>query len=34
MGLIVIEEVLETTAAQTVGGPELSSRGSVAIYTT
>lgn len=33
MGLIVTEEVLETTAAQTVGGPELSSRGSVAIYT-
>lgn len=34
MGIIVKKEVLETTATQTVGGPELSSRGSVAIYTT
>lgn len=34
MGLIVTKEVLETTATQTMGGPELSSRGSVATYTT
>lgn len=32
--LIVMKEVMETTATQTLGGPELSSRGSVAIYTT
>lgn len=34
MGLIVTKEVLETTATQAVGGPDLSSRGSVATYTT
>lgn len=34
MRLIVMKEVMETTATQTLGGPELSSRGSVAIYTT
>lgn len=28
-----MKEVMETTATQTLGGPELSSRGSVAIYT-
>lgn len=32
--LIVMKEITETTATQTLGGLELSSRGSVAIYTT
>lgn len=34
MGLIIPKEVLETTATQMLGGPELNSRKSVAIYAT
>ena len=30
---MVTKEVVETTATQTLGGPLLSSRGSVAVYT-